>query len=274
MAPEAMLCRSSSDLPEGRGWVLEPKWDGYRFIYSVGPDRVQAHTRNGHPHGGRFPYLEAELREAFPAGAVVDGEIVALGVGPDGRPAQDFDLLGPIFAARPPHAPEACGLYYVAFDLLEVDGADLRPRPWRERRAALEQALPEPRGNVSVTPVTSCSSEAHEGHLAAGFEGSVGKRVDGRYLSRHRTWVKIKRRFELDATVRAVSWGRDGELHVLCGGPDGSDVGWAEVFSAPLRTAAAVGELAQGSTVSVVFSNRTARGRLREARIVALKVRR
>lgn len=189
----------------------------------------------------------------------------------DGRPAQDFDLLGPIFAARTPHAPEACGLYFVAFDLLEIGDADLRPRPWRERRAALEHALPEPRGNVSVTPVTSCSGEAHEGHLAAGFEGSVAKRLDGRYLGRHRTWVKIKRKFELDTTVLAVSWGRDGELRVLCTGPGGGDIGWAEIFSSRLRIAAAVRELAPGSTVRVVFSNRTAQGRLREARVVALK---
>jgi ATP-dependent DNA ligase len=58
MAPEVMLCRLSHDLPAEQGWVLEPKWDGFRFIYSIGRDRVQAHTRNRHPHAGRFPYLE------------------------------------------------------------------------------------------------------------------------------------------------------------------------------------------------------------------------
>lgn len=77
---------------------------------------MQAHTRNGNSHAGRFPYVEEELREAFPTGAVVDSEIVALGVGADGRPAQDFELLGPIFAARQPHVREACGLYSVAPD--------------------------------------------------------------------------------------------------------------------------------------------------------------
>lgn len=265
-----MLCRASPEVPEGRGWVLEPKWDGYRFVYSVGRERVQAHTRNGHSHGGRFPYLEAELRGAFPSGAVVDGEVVALGVGADGRPAQDFDLLGRIFAARPPHVPEACGLYFVAFDLLELGGWNLRARPWRERRAALEKALPGPRGNVSVTPVTNCSREAHENHLAAGFEGSVAKRIDSRYLGRHRTWVKVKSRHQLDADVLAVSWGHGGELQLLCAEGGAGELGWVEVVSARLRAAAALGELGPGSIVTIVFSNRTARGRLREARIVAL----
>lgn len=124
---------------------------------------------------------------------------------------------------------------------------------------------------MSVTPVTSCTTEAHDNHLGAGFEGSVAKRVDGRYLGRHRTWVKIKARHQLDAKVLAVSWGRDGDLHILCGASDGRALGWAEVFSARVRVAAAAGELTRGSVATIAFSNWTARGRLREARVVSQK---
>lgn len=108
-----------------------------------------------------------------------------------------------------------------------------------------------------------------KGHLVAGVRGSVAKRLDGRYLGRHRTWVKIKRRFELDRTVLAVRWGRDGELRVLCAAANGQELGWAEAPSARLRAAAAAGRVMPGSLVTIAFSNWTARGRLREARVVA-----
>jgi ATP-dependent DNA ligase len=265
-----MLCRSSRELPHGDGWVLEPKWDGYRVLFTIGDSEVGCHTRHGRSHAGRFPYLEQSLSEAFSPGSMVDGEIVALARRSDGRVGQDFERLAPIFAGRVPHEPEECGLFFLVFDVLRHHGEDLCRRPWRERRAVLEAALPERHGNVSATPTTICSAESHEHHLRLGFEGSVAKRRDGRYLPGRRGWLKVKRRDELEATVVGVSQGRDGdELRVRCATTDG-ELGWAEVWAAEVRRAFEDGALAPGSTVRIVYSSRTPSGRLREARAVGV----
>lgn len=266
-----MLSKPAARLPAGEGLVLEPKWDGYRWVFACDRrrDRVAAFTRHGTPHAGRFPYLEERIRERFPDGAVVDGELVALA--PDGRGGvgQDFHRLASIFAQRPPHEPTDCGLYFVAFDLLELAGDDLRAQPWRVRRAHLEDALSERAGNVSLTPAMSCELDAHERHLAAGFEGSVVKRREGHYLGGRRSWVKVKARHELDVEVLALSRDRAGDMRILCASDD-EELGWAEIWDPALRAAARRGDLRRGARARIRYSNRTARGRLREARATTL----
>lgn len=263
-----MLSKAADSIPSGSGLVIEPKWDGYRFFFCFDGDRVRAYTRHGRPHAGRFPYLEERIAAALPDGGIVDGELVALARTPDGGVAQDFDCLSPIFARRPPHEPDECGLYFVAFDLLELDGADLRSEPWRARRELLADRLGDIGGNVSVTPAAECSQVEHDRHLAAGFEGSVVKRAESRYLGGSRGWVKVKARRELETEVGAIS--RDGdELQVLCD-TYGDQTVWAGVWRPELRGAYRRGELNCGDKVRIVYSNTTARGRLREARVDAI----
>jgi ATP-dependent DNA ligase len=271
MVPDPMLCRSSRRLPSGDGRVLEPKWDGYRILFSVGDGRVACHTRHARSHTGRFPYVERPLREALGPGTIVDGEIVSLARRPDGSVGQDFERLGPIFAGPIPHEPEECGLFFVAFDVLCHAGENLRSCPWQERRAILEAALPERHGHVSVTPTASCSVESHERHLRLGFEGSVAKKRNGRYLPGRRGWLKIKARRELTATVVGVSHGRNGdELRVRCASPTLGELGWAEVWTPAVREALNCGALAPGATVRLAYSSRTPVGRVREAHAVAI----
>jgi hypothetical protein len=250
--------------------VLEPKWDGYRMLFSIDA-RVARHTRHARSHTGRFPYLERTLREALGPGTIVDGEIVALARRPDGSVGQASERLGSIFAGPIPHQPEERGLYFVAFDVLWHAGEDLRSRPWQERRAILEAALAEPHGHVSVTLTANCSVESHERHLRLGFEGSVAKRREGRYLPGRRGWVKVKARRELEATVVGVSQGLDGdELRVRCASPTLGALGWAEVWKPAVREAFNRGALVSGATVRIAYSSRTPAGRLREAHAVAL----
>lgn len=271
VAYDVMLSRPAARLPSGEGLVLEPKWDGYRWVFAYDPERgrVSAFTRHGLPHAGRFPYLEDRIRERFPSGAVIDGELLALA--PDGRGGvgQDFHRLASIFAGRPPHQPADCGLYFVAFDLLELAGEDLRAEPWHVRRAHLEEALTERAGNVSLTPAVPCELAAHERHLAAGFEGSVVKRREGHYLGGRRSWVKVKARHELDVEVLALSHDRSGTARILCAS-DGEELGWAEVWDPTLRAAARRGDLRRGARARIRYPNRTVQGRLREARVTTL----
>jgi bifunctional non-homologous end joining protein LigD len=112
--------------------------------------------------------------------AIIDGEVIA--VDETGRP-QFYDLL------RRAQAPA-----YVAFDLLWVDGSDLRSLPLRERRQRLRAVLPEASGIVSeALSVTGRGCELFELMCANDLEGIVAKRLADRYDTRAR-WLKIKNR--------------------------------------------------------------------------------
>src|SRR3954465_13637707 len=83
-----MLAKLSTGLPEGDGWLFEPKWDGFRALVFRDGDEVYLQSRDLKPMARYFPELEAPLRAALPARAVLDGEIVI--AGPNGL---DFSAL-------------------------------------------------------------------------------------------------------------------------------------------------------------------------------------
>ena len=129
------LAKSQKSLPEGEGWVYEPKWDGFRSIAFVDGGTVHLQSRNGKPLTRYFPEL------AFPAGRyVLDGEIVLF----DDRGRQDFDALGQRIhpaKSRIDMLAETTPTRFIAFDLLAVDDELLLELPQRERRARLEQLI-------------------------------------------------------------------------------------------------------------------------------------
>src|SRR5437588_2518005 len=140
---EPQLARPRSGLPTGEEWAYEPKYDGFRAIAFVDGEDVTIQSRSGKPLGRYFP----ELR--FPPGRyVIDGEIVI--DGPDG--GEDFGALQQRIhpaESRITMLAEQTPARYVAFDLLAVDDDTWLERPYRERRAALEERLG---GMLSITP--------------------------------------------------------------------------------------------------------------------------
>ena len=78
---EPMLAKLTPDVPEGDGWLYEPKWDGFRTLVFRDGDEIYLQSRDLHPMARYFPELEAPLRASLPARAVLDGEIVIAGVG-------------------------------------------------------------------------------------------------------------------------------------------------------------------------------------------------
>ena len=76
---EPMLAKLSDAVPEGDGWLYEPKWDGFRTLVFRDGDDVYLQSRDSRPMGRYFPELVAPLRAALPARAVLDGEIVIAG---------------------------------------------------------------------------------------------------------------------------------------------------------------------------------------------------
>src|SRR3954451_18689156 len=128
-----MLATPGRAMPDGPGWVLEPKWDGWRALAHVTGEGARIFTRHGRGHHSRFPAVNAALSE-LPAGTVLDGELVCLEPLRGGRVRCRFDRLSGLMIGGPRRFRDGLTVTFVAFDVLAVDGADLRARPWRERR--------------------------------------------------------------------------------------------------------------------------------------------
>jgi ATP-dependent DNA ligase len=92
MCPSPMLLSACAAWPRGDGWMLEPKWDGYRCVRRVLQDGVALWSRQGTPLAARVPTVASALA-GLPVSTVLDGELVALRAGADGRVAQDWDAL-------------------------------------------------------------------------------------------------------------------------------------------------------------------------------------
>ncbi len=122
IAPE--LATLSKDPPTGDEWAHEVKLDGYRILVRIDGSDVSLLTRNGHDWTTKMPSLAAAAKKLKTTNAIVDGELVALG--PDGR--SNFQLLQQTLGSD-----EAAAIYY-AFDLLFLEGADLRALPFLTRR--------------------------------------------------------------------------------------------------------------------------------------------
>jgi bifunctional non-homologous end joining protein LigD len=178
------LCRLVEDAPEGDAWINEIKFDGYRLLAWKTAAGARLMTRNGLDWTDRLPAVAAAIARLGSGSAVLDGELVALRR--DG--ATSFaDLQATLSAGRDGT------LNFYAFDLLALDGWDLRACALIERKRLLE-GLSDWKGLLRF----STHSIGHSGEMrrkACGMhlEGIVCKRADAPYRAgRGGAWVKVK----------------------------------------------------------------------------------
>jgi bifunctional non-homologous end joining protein LigD len=173
-------------VPTGSQWAYEIKHDGFRFLAVREGKRVRVYSRGGHDWSKQLPAI-AEAMQALPVrSAVLDGEGVICD--PDGK--SDFDRMRACFSRQ--GAPEA---FLYAFDVLELDGRDLRNEPWARRRALLVQLLADAEAGIRINEHIEDVDGAVVFRQACvmGLEGIVAKRRDSRYRSgRCSEWIKIK----------------------------------------------------------------------------------
>jgi bifunctional non-homologous end joining protein LigD len=200
-------------LPADPGaYAFEVKWDGMRLLAGLpGDGAVRLTSRGGAEAGDRYPEPATALLRLCRHPALLDGEVVALGE--DGLPsfARLQDRMAVRGRARARAAAERTPVTLVLFDLLHLDGEDLMPRPFRERRAALERLAghwaEESGGTVVVPPVWEGDGEtALRWTAEQGLEGVLAKRLDGPYRPGERSgdWIKIKHR--RSAELRIGGW--------------------------------------------------------------------
>ena len=173
-------------MPDGRGWLHEAKYDGYRIIGRKAGDEVTLFSRSGLDWTVRFPAIARALL-TFPAeSALIDGEVAF--VLPNG--ITDFKSLQEHIDS--PHP----SIRYFVFDLLWLDGKDLRKKPLKERRALLAKLMSEKGISnylVYADYVEGSGPEFFKQACAAGLEGVVSKRADAPHRSgRGRDWLKVK----------------------------------------------------------------------------------
>ncbi|MBZ5567797.1 MAG: DNA ligase D [Acidobacteriia bacterium] len=202
---EPMLATLAGAVPEGGEWVYEIKWDGFRGLCFVTGGKLRLLSRNGHLLNRQFPELQ-HLPELITAdSAIIDGEIVAFDAG--GRPS--FSLMqqrtGFVAAESRSRAPVSL----VAFDLLYLNGYDLRDVALSERLKLLRSVLhtgTHLRLSESFSGTGQRVLQAARDH---GLEGVVAKRLDSKYESgRSRSWVKVKFATQQEFVICGFTSGR------------------------------------------------------------------
>jgi ATP-dependent DNA ligase len=209
---EPMLAKLATGLPEGDGWLFEPKWDGFRAIVFRSGDRLYLQSRDLRPLDRYFPDLEAPLKRTLPARCVVDGEIVIAT-----ERGLDFDALQLRLhpaASRVAKLAAERPAAFVAFDLLASGDRDLRGLPQAERRERLEAALGDrARGPVHLTPCSRERTVAQEWFHrfeGAGLDGVVAKHEAAPYQPGKRVMIKVKHARTADCVVAGFRWHKNG----------------------------------------------------------------
>lgn len=181
---EPCLVKLAARPPVGDEWSFEVKWDGYRVALHIGPEgRVRILTKNGHDWTKRFPEIAEAAASIVADTAIIDGEAVVL----DAKGASDFGALQRSVGRA------GAGVILYAFDLLYLNGHDLRSMSCEDRRSLLASIV----GSGSRIRMSEEVDADGESFFRAAcelkLEGIIAKRRDKPYRGgRGGDWLKIK----------------------------------------------------------------------------------
>jgi ATP-dependent DNA ligase len=207
-----MLSKRIAALPEGEGWIFEPKWDGFRALIFREHDELTIQSRDEKPLNRFFPELIAPLRAQLPELCALDGEIVIARNG-----ALDFDALQLRLhpaASRVKLLSEQTPASVVLFDVLCEGSADLRAEPFQRRREILTSMLRSAAPPLHLTPATEDRTVAADWFRrfeGAGLDGVMAKPAAGLYESDKRVMFKVKHERDCDCVVAGFRWYKKGE---------------------------------------------------------------
>jgi DNA ligase D-like protein (predicted ligase) len=218
---EPQLATPVDEPPDGAHWIHEIKHDGYRCQVLLERGQARVLTRNGYDWSDRYPSIVRAASRLRCQSAIIDGEVIVQ----DGDGASDFDSLNTAMRWR----PESIILY--AFDLMHLDGADLRRETLSLRRSILKVLV----GTGDENPI-QFSEEFHGDGMVLfkacaerGLEGIVSKQGLAPYRSgRTRTWLKTK--CFTESTFVVIGTDRDrktGALRALLAHPNSEGLNYA-----------------------------------------------
>jgi bifunctional non-homologous end joining protein LigD len=197
-----MLATSVDEPFDGAEWLFEIKWDGYRAIAFIADGKLRLVSRNQNELTERFPELKDLPKFVKAKSAILDGEVVAL----DEEGRASFSLMQQRTGFRPGGRRVAIKadvpvLYYV-FDLLYLDGYDLRKLPLEDRKKELASLLITGNSLRYSDHYEKQGRALFEMARAKGLEGILAKKRDSIYLERRTTeWLKIKITHRLECVI-------------------------------------------------------------------------
>jgi bifunctional non-homologous end joining protein LigD len=178
---EPALASRVERVPEGARWIHEIKFDGYRVQVRIANNEVKIFTRRGHDWTKRFQKIANDAWQVKAGSAIIDGEVVV----PSAEGMSDFAVLQNELKGR------STRIVLVAFDLLYLNGQDLRRLPLTTRKAQLKKILAGSDVQFSES-FTISGKEMFKHACKIGLEGVVSKVADSVYGSgRSRDWVKV-----------------------------------------------------------------------------------
>jgi ATP-dependent DNA ligase len=170
--------------PEGDGWLHEVKHDGYRTELIVEQGRARALTRSGFDWSDKYRPIVDEAARLEAKSAIVDGEVIVF----DDKGVSDFQALRSAIRWQPER------LVFVAFDIMHLDGNDLRHLPLLARRAMLQDLVRDDGGAIQFSHhIAGNGAEVFKAVDELGLEGMVSKRANSPYGSgRGPAWLTTK----------------------------------------------------------------------------------
>jgi len=215
---------------DGAEWTYELKYDGFRAVVAITKGDLAMLSRNELDLAPRFPRTFEALKKLKLEDVVIDGEVVVL----DEQGAPRFQLL-----------QQGGRELMVIFDILWLEGRDLRPLPYIERRKLLEKLFKKPPAGIAISQTLDMSGEKALQHAKkGGWEGIIAKRKTSVYENRRsKEWLKVKtlnqQEFVIVGWQPSIASERDiGSLH-LAVNEGGTLVYAGKVgtgFSAKMRT--------------------------------------
>jgi len=181
----AQLAATAKSPPSGATWVHEVKYDGYRMLCRIADQKLRMVSRNAKDWTGNFPTIARALARLPVETAWLDGEVVAM----DAKGRTSFQRLQNALSGA-----ASGSLSYLAFDLLYLNGYDLRDSPLEERKRVLRDLLADAPSTIRFSDHFAVSgSEFRKTVEELGFEGMVSKRADLPYRAgRTSAWQKVK----------------------------------------------------------------------------------
>lgn len=203
-----MLAFLTEEAFDGKNWIFEIKWDGYRAIAEISGGHVQLYSRNKQPFNDKFPQIVQSLRK-LQGEMILDGEIVVL----DKEGRSQFQQLQNVLQSKENEG----ALKYCVFDILYYKGRDLRHLPLIQRKEILKGVLE----GIGPSPLIYPDYIEEKGKaffreaVKKKIEGIIAKEINSSYVSvRSRNWLKIKATQRQEAVVAGFTQPRGGRKYI------------------------------------------------------------
>ena len=205
---DVQLAKLVDQVPKSGDWLYEIKYDGYRIVAFVEGNNALLITRNGKDFSKHFADIALSLSSwANGRAMILDGEMVVT----DRQGKTDFQALQNYMKS-----PKDNNLTYIVFDLLALDGKDLREQPLTERKQILQDLMKDAPDNIHYSQhVEGSGKQSFEAACELGMEGIIGKKANSKYSgTRKGDWIKIKCANRQELVIGGYT--RSDKRHKLC----------------------------------------------------------